>query len=288
MRNATHNGVGVFASDVLIENCRIHHLLQGSFKDQRDAHGITGRPHRLTIRNCEIYYVSGDALQFCPDREPWDDVLVENCVFWTGPLPEDAAGFKKGERPGENALDTKQNNRNSRSKMIFRNTVCYGWKQPGQIGLMAALNIKNKVEVRVENCVFFDNEVCLRLRGSGSYEGAWVTVENCLFYDSQYGIRAEDSIEKMKLLNSGYGDGVGRRFRAVSGKPKDARIEGDHDAHYYALYLTPRLSEGSLIAVSDVWGHYHSRVIDNFELISQWDSQHAALEGSGDADDTSD
>ena len=35
------------------------------------------------------------------------NVLIEDCTFWTGPLPADAAGFKKGERPGENAIDTK-------------------------------------------------------------------------------------------------------------------------------------------------------------------------------------
>ena len=138
--------------------------------------------------------------------------------------------FLLESQPGENALDTKQNNKHSRSKMIFRNTVCYGWKQPGQIRMMAALNIKNKVQVQVENCIFFDNEVCLRLRGPGGYEGSWVTVENCLFYDSKYAVRAEDSIEKMKLINSGYGGNVGDRYRAVSGKPKNPTIEGDHDA----------------------------------------------------------
>jgi len=43
-----------------------------------------------------------------------------------------------------------------------------------------------------------------------------------------------------------------------------------YGAHYYALYLTERLSEGSMVAISDVWGHYHSRIIDDFELISHW------------------
>ena len=112
IRNNRHNAIGVFAKDAVIENVRIHHMLKGTFKDQQDAHGITGRPFNLVIRNCEIFYVSGDALQFDPGRDPWDNVTVEHCVFWTGPLPADAAGFKKGERPGENALDTKQDNGN--------------------------------------------------------------------------------------------------------------------------------------------------------------------------------
>jgi hypothetical protein len=41
-------------------------------------------------------------------------------------------------------------------------------------------------------------------------------------------------------------------------------------ADYYAIYLTPRLERGSMIYVSDVWGHHHSRIVDNNELISYW------------------
>ncbi len=47
-------------------------------------------------------------------------------------------------------------------------------------------------------------------------------------------------------------------------------IGDDFGAGYYALFRTAELSESSMIMVSDVWGHYHSRVIDNFELISAW------------------
>jgi len=47
-------------------------------------------------------------------------------------------------------------------------------------------------------------------------------------------------------------------------------IEGAYDAGYYALYRTADLSHGSMIMISDVWGHYHSRVVDDFEIISAW------------------
>ncbi len=58
----------------------------------------------------------------------------------------------------------------------------------------------------------------------------------------------------------------------VSKQPLDPvpDVEGDQGTHYFAIYLTPQLSNGSLVAVSDVWGHYHSRIVDNFELISMW------------------
>jgi hypothetical protein len=47
-------------------------------------------------------------------------------------------------------------------------------------------------------------------------------------------------------------------------------VEGDDETSYYAVYLTPQLSAGSMVAISDRWGHYHSRIVDNFELISLW------------------
>jgi hypothetical protein len=48
-------------------------------------------------------------------------------------------------------------------------------------------------------------------------------------------------------------------------------VEGG-DAEYYAIYLSPKLAKGPAIYISDVWGHYHSRVVDNNELISAWAS----------------
>ncbi len=229
IRNGRRDAIEVYANDVLIENCRIHHFLAGSFKEQKDAHGITGRATRLTIRNCEIYYCSGDALQFDPDRGPWTDVLIENCDLWTGPLPEHAAGFKKGEQPGENALDTKQRASNERSRIVVRNTVAHGWVKGGQIANLAALNIKNHVEARIENCVFWDNEIDLRLRGgAGGYGGARVAVETCYFYSSDVAVRSEDNIENLTLRNCAYARDIGKRFMNDAGH--GLRIEGDRDA----------------------------------------------------------
>jgi hypothetical protein len=220
IRNGKHNGVTVYARDVLIESCKIHHLLAGTFSDQRDAHGITGRPTNLTIRNCEIGLTSGDSIQFDPGRGAWDNVIIENCTLWTGPLPADAAGFKKGERPGENAIDTKQRAANPRSKLTIRNCLFRGWNQPGQVSNLAALNLKNHVEARVEHCVFQDNEVCFRVRGgAGEYGGALVTIQNCAVYESQVAVRAEDGIRDLKIRRLGLGDKVGKRLVAAGGGP---------------------------------------------------------------------
>lgn len=58
----------------------------------------------------------------------------------------------------------------------------------------------------------------------------------------------------------------------VSKKPLDrvGQVDGSDGAEYFAIYLTPRLSDGDMVAISDVFGDRHSRIIDQFELISYW------------------
>jgi hypothetical protein len=65
-------------------------------------------------------------------------------------------------------------------------------------------------------------------------------------------------------------------FCPVSRQPLDlvGEVEDGSGARYYAIYLTPQLSRGSMVMISDVWGHYHSRIIDDFELISAWAAHH--------------
>ncbi|HEX7899854.1 MAG TPA: right-handed parallel beta-helix repeat-containing protein [Planctomycetota bacterium] len=240
IRNGARDGIEVYASDVVIENCRIHHFLNGSFAPHLDAHGITGQPTRLTIRNCEIGYVSGDAVQFDPGRKPWTDVVIENCVLFTGPLPEDAGGFKKGERPGENAVDTKQRTSNPRSRLTIRDTVCHGWRQPAQIENMSAVNLKNHVDVKLDNCVFYDNEIALRLRGpddAGELGGAWVSAENCAFYATDVAVRLEDRIEKTRLVNPRYGADVKERVTGERKTGPGTRIDPGSDAPPLATVL---------------------------------------------------
>lgn len=48
-------------------------------------------------------------------------------------------------------------------------------------------------------------------------------------------------------------------------------VEGMAGIDYYALYLTPKMSHGERVVISDIWDDYHSRIIDHFELISAWD-----------------
>lgn len=216
IRNSTRNGVEVYGKQVTIERCLIHHLLAGTYKDQYDAHGITGTPNGLVIRDCEIHHVSGDSLQFDPDRAAWDDVLVEHCTFWTGPLDADAAGFKKGERPGENALDTKQSPKRARSNITVRHCHVHGFGQ-GQIANQAAFNLKDHVNAVIEDCVFAQNDICLRVRGPGRYGGATARIARCACYASKAGVRIEESAEQLKLLDMAFASDVRQKLAQVDG-----------------------------------------------------------------------
>lgn len=66
-------------------------------------------------------------------------------------------------------------------------------------------------------------------------------------------------------------------FCPTSGQPLDlvGEVEDGSGARYFAIYLTPQLSRGSMVMISDMWGHYHSRIIDDFELISSWAARHS-------------
>ena len=55
-------------------------------------------------------------------------------------------------------------------------------------------------------------------------------------------------------------------------------IDDQFGASYYALYRTPALSKGAMVLLSDVWGHYHSRVIDEFEVIAHFAKLHDGLD----------
>ena len=50
-----------------------------------------------------------------------------------------------------------------------------------------------------------------------------------------------------------------------------SRFDGS-GAGYFALYLTPELSNNAMVMISDVWGHFHSRIVDKQELVSYWDA----------------
>ena len=218
IRNGRGEGIDVLAKNATIEYVRIHHMLAGTYKKPSDAHGISGTPVGLKIRHCEIYYCSGDGIQFDPGRGRWDDVLIENCRIWTGPLPQDALGFRKGQRPGENAIDTKTP-RDQAARLTVRSCTFRGFRQPAQLDNASALNLKENIRVRIEGCAFDDNEISVRARGPD----ASIELKSCTFTRSPSALRIEDD-PKVTTQDVAFGDGVLRPIE-YAGKGKTRVVE---------------------------------------------------------------
>jgi len=204
---------------VLIEGCLIHHCLNAE-GGRTDAHGVTGGPVQdLTIRDTEIHSFSGDAIQFDPGREApgWDNVLVEGCALWLEPLPQAVNGFAAGTVPGENAIDTKTYADGTRSGLVVRDTVAHGFRG-GLISNMAAFNLKEEIDARLDGVTVYDSEIALRLRGAGSRPAARVTIANAVIYDVDTAVRYEDDVEpdSMRVDNCTFGLDVSTPFQRAS------------------------------------------------------------------------
>lgn len=252
MRNSRRDGIEVYGRNVVIEDCHIHHLLNGTYRAEKnlDAHGITGRPLNLTVRNTEISHVSGDALQFDPGRkaEPyaWDNVLVEHCFLWTGPLEEGGADYKRGERPGENAFDSKVAPNGPRARITIRHTLMKGWGH-GAIGNGAALNLKEKVQAVIDRCVFVENDIAFRCRGAGAGRAsAWVTVRDCTVYQTARVFRLESGVENVKVFHLAVGEGVTREIEGAPGPGAGFEVVGRRGAPALAPWPYVALPVGEL------------------------------------------
>ena len=236
IRHGRRDALEIYGRNVRVENCHIHHVLAGTFRAEHnfDAHGITGRPLNLTVRNTEISHVSGDALQFDPGRkaEPyaWDNVLVEHCFLWTGPLDADYADYKRGVRPGENAFDSKVAATGPRARITIRNTLMKGWGH-GSIGNGAALNLKEKIQAVVERCVLVENDIAFRCRGAGpGRESAWVTALNCTVYQTSRVFRLESGVENVRILHLALGPGIEHEFDRAPGPGAGFEVNGARTA----------------------------------------------------------
>ncbi len=224
VRNGTSDGIDATDVDgLLIDGLHIHHFLNGSFTDQRDAHGIVIADTRgVTIRNTDIHHVSGDSFQADPDRDRQitTDILIEDSHFWTNPLEEDFNDlWFAGQRPGENAVDTKVVKDDwesaERMKITIRNVLAHGWVADGFIGNRAAFNMKEKIEAVFDGVTVYDSEIGFRLRGSRG--NANVTIQNAVMHDLDKAIRAEDDLANLNVYHSTFGDGITRQLQFAGG-----------------------------------------------------------------------
>ena len=208
-----------YLNNVVITNSEIRHFLGLDLGGNRiDAHGIVaGGVRNLQISHTTVFMVSGDALQLADGN--WDNVLVDNVQFRNARIDEHlarASGFDVGINPGENAIDTKQDaSLPVRGRLHIRQSRFSGW-QGDLITNSAALNLKEKVSVVVDACELYDNEIAMRLRGSGGSDvGAHIIARNNVLFDNQRALRIEDELRESRLINNTFAGPGG--FQTVSG-----------------------------------------------------------------------
>jgi hypothetical protein len=217
VRRSTNDLIDMGAPQhVVIENSLVHHALNAA-GGRTDAHGIVAGPVQdLTIRNTEIHTFSGDGFQVDPGRSSpgWNNVTLENDRIWLAPLPGAENGFAAGTVPGENAVDTKASASYPRARLTIRNTIAYGFRN-GLITNMAAFNLKENVDVTVDQVTVYDSEIAFRNRGATT-GGASVTVKNAVVYNVTTAFRYEGNIDRLRVWNTTIGRNVTRAFQAAS------------------------------------------------------------------------
>lgn len=207
------------SSEVLVEACDIHHCVAVfDPAGNADAHGVTGDSvFGLTIRDSEISMLTGDALQLSPSRDPWDDVLVERTVMWSGPLDEAANGWSAGDPIGENAFDSKVggdlNGSGANPQVTFVDVVAWGWR--GSITNQGAFNVKEDVDFLLDRATIHDSEIAFRLRFP-----AQVTIRNAVVYDVDVGFRLEDGLDGLVAHNITLGGEVAQAITDAGGDPQ--------------------------------------------------------------------
>ncbi len=226
IKNGTKDGIDAADADnLLIENCQIHHFLNGSFSSQADSHGIvvTGT-QGVTIRKTEVHHVSGDSFQADPRRERGNitnNILIEDSHFWTSPLDSNFnSGWLTGQRPGENAIDTKVATSGwddeSRVTITLRNITAHGWEKDSYIRNRAAFNMKEKITAVFDGITVYDSEIAFRLRGAQG--NANTTIRNAVIYHVEKAIRAEDNLGNLAIQNSTFGKGIDTILEFAGGR----------------------------------------------------------------------
>lgn len=211
--DGTRGGDGVQfhdSSHCLVEHCEVHHCLASKSGERVDSHGIRlTHSHDITIRDCNIHLISGDCIQVDPNREAWDNIVIQGCTLRGGKVPENDPlahpSFATGAYTAENAIDTKCP-KQGRPKLIISDCIVSEFRGP--IGNAAAFNIKENCAVTIDRCTISDSVIGLRLRGP-----AHVTVTNCVLFDNDTHCRYEDKIPQLHILHCTFstvtGDGRG-------------------------------------------------------------------------------
>lgn len=105
--------------------------------------------------------------------------------------------------------------------------ACEDWGH-GQIGNGAALNLKEQIQAIVEKCVFVENDIAFRCRGTlGS---AWVTARYNTVYETARVFRLEHNVKNVKISGLALGDSIGQVFENAPGPGEGLEDKGRRTA----------------------------------------------------------
>ena len=209
-------------SYVEIKNSRIHHCLRydEDSEELEEAHGISaGSVQNLSVINTDIHTFSGSGIQLDPSRsEPgWNEVIIEACRIWLGPLAEVTNGFPAGFAPGKNGIQTKTLTGGTRASLRIEETEFWGFKEGRDLTDLAALLLWEHVDVTISRSKIYDSDVAVRVRGPvlSRPEGAQVSVDNTIIHTVATGFRYERDIESLNIIFVTMGTDVEQAFDAA-------------------------------------------------------------------------
>ncbi len=231
IKNGMRDGIDIADSNhILLENMNVHHFLKGTFETQQDAHAIVAsKVIGLTVRDSDLHHVSGDLFQADPNRgairgKITTDILFERVNMYTSALDANYVGWKKGEIPGENAIDTKvvkwevqaaEMPESARMHITVKDVTAWGFVKGDYINNRAVFNMKEMIEAVFDNVKVFDSEIAFRVRGGSG--NANVTILNSDISNVDIAVRAEDNVHSLAIHNTLFGENIGNQFRIVAG-----------------------------------------------------------------------
>jgi hypothetical protein len=189
------------SSDLLVEDCNIHHAIwpASPSTDAHCTHSQTGFRH--TFRRCDMHHATGDLWQGSRDGA-WGDIVFENCDLHIELMDVTENGIAAGTPITENHLDTKNMAGIVNSNVTVRYCQVRGsrlGRLAGPGGTDAALNLKDGVQgFYIYGNIICNNQWALRLR----YPSTGYHVYNNFIYDNDLAVRLEDGVADLAFLNN--------------------------------------------------------------------------------------
>ena len=198
MRRQGNHLLRIESSDLLVEDCNIHHAISpiSPDTDAHCAHSQTGFRH--TFLRCDLHHATGDLWQGSRDGA-WGDIVFDSCDLHIELADGGCNGIAAGTPITENHLDTKNAAGVTNSNVTVRYSLVHGSRNGRLLGTDAALNLKDGVTgFYIYGNRIYNNDWAFRLR----YPSTDYHVYNNLIYDNNLAVRLEDGIANLAFLNN--------------------------------------------------------------------------------------